>query len=78
MNITGNVSQKSLWKSMKLIMGNNKSQKVIPSKLSSSALNEHFVKVGPNLIEPMHMYNPVWKGSSCIQILNSLLSLLTL
>ena len=66
MNITGNVSQKSLWKSMKLIMGNNKSQNVIPSKLTSSVLNEHFVKVGPNFIEPMHMYNPVWKGPSCI------------
>ena len=54
--------QKDIWKSIKFLLGDKRSNSVIPSSLNCTLLNDHFTSIGSQLCNSMSMYDPIWKG----------------
>ena len=49
-----------------ILLGDKRSNSVIPSSLNCTLFNDHFISIGYQLCNSMSMYDPIWKGPSSL------------
>ena len=57
---------KSIWESVKLVLGNKKSNNPVHKDIVSNELNEYFANIGQKLNKPLKHYKPIWRGPDSI------------